>query len=98
MVVQLLRKLGHLGKEVTHVDPSSAAAQDAIKTLSDVNKPFDVVNLCANPKVGQNVVEDMGTLGVKNVFVQPGAECSLLQKRAEELGIGWHQGCVLVES
>ncbi|CAE7342881.1 unnamed protein product [Symbiodinium natans] len=97
-VVQLLARLKALGKEVSHVDPSSGAEPGIPKALADVKEPLDAVNLCANPKIGATVIDDMHKLGVKNVFVQPGAEAPELKERCEELGITWHEGCVLIES
>ena len=47
--------------------------------------------------MGMDVVEQMAALGIRNLFVQPGAGSKELSSRCEELGIAVHEGCVLVE-
>eukprot|EP00927_Polykrikos_kofoidii_P075669 TRINITY_DN72046_c0_g1_i1.p1 TRINITY_DN72046_c0_g1~~TRINITY_DN72046_c0_g1_i1.p1 ORF type:complete len:140 (+),score=19.84 TRINITY_DN72046_c0_g1_i1:33-422(+) len=97
-VVGLLKKtLAESGKEVTHVDTSTETAPGVARSLSEVTTPVDVVNLCARPSVGQTILEEMVELGVQNVFVQPGAGTPELRQQAENAGLSWYEGCVLIE-
>ena len=57
----------------------------------------ECVDLVVNPTMGIDVVEQMAALGIRNLFVQPGAGSKELSSRCEELGIAVHEGCVLVE-
>eukprot|EP00927_Polykrikos_kofoidii_P079883 TRINITY_DN76717_c0_g1_i1.p3 TRINITY_DN76717_c0_g1~~TRINITY_DN76717_c0_g1_i1.p3 ORF type:complete len:128 (-),score=36.65 TRINITY_DN76717_c0_g1_i1:137-520(-) len=97
IVVKLLGKLAAAGKQVSLVDTSSGSAPGSARSLSDIPGTVDVVNLCANAKVGKTVLEEMVELGVNNIFVQPGAESPELRREAEKVGVSWHEGCVLVE-
>ena len=55
------------------------------------------MDLVVNPRMGMDVVEQMGELGIHNLFVQPGAGSEEIRNRCQALGIALHEGCVLVE-
>lgn len=43
-------------------------------TLSDVKEKIDVVIFVTQPSVTEKVLEDVKKLGIKNVWLQPGAQ------------------------
>lgn len=78
-------------------DASSARRQ--YKKFSDVpaDAKIDAVNLCVNWRVGLAVLDEMEARGVRYCFMQPGADRDEVVKRAEELGIVYQRGCMIVE-
>jgi predicted CoA-binding protein len=58
----------------------------------------DVVNVVVRPQVGMGVVEEAARLGVKAVWLQPGANAPPVADRGRELGlIVVDEACVLSE-
>lgn len=96
---RLVAKLVHGNKKVFRVNPSAAApAPDLSLSLTAVGEPIDVVDLVINPAKGVDVVKEMGKLGIKNLWIQPGAESPEVISTARALGINVYQGCVLVDA
>ena len=50
------------------------------------------------PVPGLTLVDEMAELGIKKVFIQPGAGSEAVLKRCEEKGIDVFQGCVMIEA
>ena len=98
VVGQLTERLRSHGKEVFRVNPYNKPPAE-FSSLKDLPDPESVecVDLVVNPTMGMDVVEQMAALGIRNLFVQPGAGSQELSSRCEELGIAVHEGCVLVE-
>eukprot|EP00928_Gymnodinium_smaydae_P076738 TRINITY_DN59806_c0_g1_i1.p2 TRINITY_DN59806_c0_g1~~TRINITY_DN59806_c0_g1_i1.p2 ORF type:complete len:192 (+),score=36.89 TRINITY_DN59806_c0_g1_i1:64-639(+) len=103
IVQQLLAHLAARGKQVMQVDPSGTS-EDVCKSLGELTSDNgeaqwtpDVVNLCIGSKHGLKIVEEGAALGVRNVFVQPGAGSAEIEKRSGDLGMGLVNGCVLVQ-
>jgi len=67
------------------------------KTLSDLPKKPDVVNLVVPPKVGEQIVRQCAELGIKNIWFQPGSDGASVVSLARELGLNIVQSCVMVE-
>ena len=63
---QVANKLETAGRTVHRVNPNKS-------TLQSVGKPIDVIDLIVNSFVGLKVMEQAHSLGVKRVFIQPGA-------------------------
>ena len=95
-VVQRLQKSG---RQVLLVNPRDETGQcftDLATAAAEA--PIDAVNLIINPKIGLGVVRDMKDLGIKHLFIQPGADTPPVLAEAERLGLTVEQGCVLVQS
>ena len=58
---------------------------------------IDAINLVISPRVGTDFVEEMWRLGIRYLFVQPGADAPHVLARARELGLVVKQSCVLRE-
>jgi len=54
-------------------------------------------DLVISPALGVGVVEDMWRLGIRYLFVQPGADSERVLQRARELGLVVETGCVLIQ-
>jgi len=84
------------GKTVHLINPRDKTGQ-CHANLTDVAQPIDVVDLCINHVEGLKQVEQMATLGIPKIFIQPGAESPAILALCEEKGISVFQGCVMVE-
>lgn len=60
------------------------------------SKP-DVVNFVVPPKAGEQVVRDCAEAGIRNIWLQPGADAQSVVNLAKELGLTVVKACVLVE-
>ena len=56
-------------------------------TLADIPGAVDVASLYVSPKVGITVLEAIAAKGIKDVYVNPGAESDELVQKAESLGL-----------
>lgn len=74
-------------------DPTGQCHPD----LKAIGQQIDVVDLCIRSDTGLQQVEQMGQLGIKKVWIQPGAESAEILSRCKELEIEVFQGCVMVE-
>ena len=54
-------------------------------------------DLVISPALGVGVVEDMWRLGIRYLFVQPGADSERVLQRARELGLVVETGCVFIQ-
>lgn len=84
------------GKTVHLVNPRDKTGQ-CVPNLSEVDAPVDVVDLIINSRDGIKQVEQMVEKGVKQVWIQPGAESADILELCKEKGVDVFQGCVMVE-
>jgi len=67
-------------------------------TLSDYVGIIDVVIFVVPPQVTEKILEEVKTLGIKNVRMQPGAESPTAIKFCEENGIACtHDACIMIQ-
>jgi predicted CoA-binding protein len=93
---RLVAKLKSGNKSVFAVNPGNAK-DGVLGSLKDIGEPIEVVDLVINPTKGVGVVEEMQELGIKNLWIQPGASSGEIKTLAQKYGIEVHEGCVLVE-
>ena len=89
-------KYGHIayvmlkryGKTVWPVNPNAAVVDGdpTFPSVAALPEVPEVVVVVVPPAVTERVVEELGAAGVKNVWMQPGAESDRGVARAEELG------------
>jgi uncharacterized protein len=88
------------GREVVPVHPKEAAVEGrrAYTSLGAIPGGVDAVSVITPPAVTEKVVEEAGRLGIRHVWMQPGAESDAAVARARALGIDVISGgpCVLV--
>ena len=82
---------------VYRVDPRGAKDPQVLKSLRDIPEKIDMVNLVIDPSLGIDVVKEMKELGLKDVFIQPGASSPEIVEYCEANGINIIRGCVLAE-
>ncbi|MGI6092574.1 MAG: CoA-binding protein [Veillonellaceae bacterium] len=78
---------------VTEIDGHKCYA--SLKALPE--KP-GAVNVVVSPKIGQLIMHDCAELGIKKVWLQPGADGDAVIATANQLGLAViHHACVMVE-
>lgn len=66
--------------------------------LKDLPVLPEVVNIVVRPNIGEQTVKECSGLGIKNVWLQPGANANNVVELAQSLGLNVvDQNCVLVE-
>ena len=94
----VFHRLQAAGKEVVAVNPRDQTGTLA-KSLADatLSDEIEVIDLIINSKVGLDIMREANTLGVKQVFIQPGASSAEIEAFCEANEIETHHGCVLRE-
>jgi predicted CoA-binding protein len=97
---KVLRCYQQHGKDAVPVNPKDAVVEGrrAFTTLTHVPGKIDAVSIITPPKVTEAVVEEAGKLGIRHVWMQPGAESPAAVERAKALGMNVIAGgpCLLV--
>lgn len=101
---QIVQRLHNHNKTVYLVNPrgaqkgssSSDTVYASISEIPDANR-IEVLDVVINPKVGVKAVEEAYTAGIKNFFLQPGADTPEVIEAVKKVGGRYHQGCVLRE-
>ena len=93
-VVSTLREAG---KTVHLINPRDKTGE-CFAGLSDVGAPIEVVDLCINHVEGLKQMEQAAALGIKKVFIQPGAGSEAILDFCEENSVEVFMGCVMVEN
>ncbi len=96
---KIFRYLRGRGHDVVPIHPRLDEVDGiaVARRLEDVDPPVDAINLVVNPAVGIDVVRSAAALGVKRIWAQPGAESPEIAAAAEEAGLEYVEGCVLVD-
>ena len=89
-------RLKAAGRTVHGVNPRDKT-DTLFKSIDAVGAPIDAINLIINSVVGLEQLQKAAELGVKNVFIQPGAESDEILAFCASKGITVRQGCVLRE-
>ena len=97
---KVLRAYLQNGLEVVPVSPNSDEVE-GLKSSSDLKSlpdPVDSISIVTPPPVTEQVVEQAIELGIKNIWMQPGAESERAVEHAERAGVNVIAGgpCVLV--
>jgi predicted CoA-binding protein len=86
--------------EVVPINPNAAEVEGlkAYPDLASVPGEIDGVSIITPPKVTEHVVEEAVTRGIRNIWMQPGAESEVAIEAAENAGANVIGGgpCILV--
>lgn len=96
-IYQMLKKADYT---VFPVNPalSFIGGDRCYPSVSDLPVKPSAVNVVVSPKIGVKIVEECAELGIKNVWLQPGANGAEVVEAAEKAGLNAiHQSCVMVE-
>jgi uncharacterized protein len=88
------------GRDAIPVNPKDGEVEGrtAYRSLSEIPEPPQAVSIITPPKVTETVVEEAGKLGIRHIWMQPGAESDAAVARARRLGMNVIAGgpCLLV--
>lgn len=88
------------GRKAIPIHPNFADVEGvrAYPRLADVPAAIHGVSIITPPAVTERIVEEAGAIGIKHVWMQPGAESERAVERARELGMNVIAGgpCLLV--
>ena len=97
---KVLRVYMQRGRPVYPVNPRAAQVEglDAYPSLTALPEKPHGVSIVTPPAVSEQVVEEAARLGIRRLWMQPGAESPAAISRAEELGLQLIAGgpCILV--
>lgn len=97
---KVLRAYQQVGRRVFPINPSGGEIEGlrAYASLRDLPERVQGVSIITPPAVTERVVEEAAALGIRHIWMQPGAESDAAVARAEELGMSCIAGdaCVLV--
>lgn len=87
-------------RQVVPVNPRSETVEglECYRDLASIPEPVDAVSVITPPSISEQVIADAAELGIKHVWLQPGAENSRCIELGEELGLNLVAGgpCLLV--
>ena len=97
---KIFKALKEAGYRVYPVNPgiTEILGDKCYPALKDLPVIPEVVNVVVPPKVGEQIMNNCSELGIKNVWLQPGANAASVVAIAKNFGLNVvDQNCVLVE-
>jgi uncharacterized protein len=97
---KIFKCLKESGYEVYPVNPgvSAVLGQTCYPTLAELPVRPEAVDVVVAPKVGEKIIAMCAELGIRNVWLQPGANAETVISLAKEKGLNViHQACVMAE-
>jgi predicted CoA-binding protein len=93
-----VRAFGHKGFTVVPVTPAATEVEGlkAYPTVLDVPVPIDLATFYVRPEIGLRVIDQVARKGIKEVWLNPGAFSSELERRAGALGIRTISACSII--
>ena len=86
--------------DVTPINPHADEIEGlrVASSLTAVAEPVDAISIITPPPITEEVVEEALRLGIKHIWMQPGAESEAAVSRAEQAGANVIAGgpCILV--
>lgn len=86
--------------DVVGINPkgSTILNQKIYKSLQEVNRNTQLLIMVVPPQIGINVIKEANKLGIKNVWLQPGAQSDVIIKYATTNNINLtYNKCFMVE-
>ena len=97
---KVLRVYQQNGREVYPVNPHATEVEGltCYPDLASLPKAVHGISIITPPHVTETIIEQAGALGIKNVWMQPGAESERAIQRAEQAGMNLiaEGPCILV--
>jgi uncharacterized protein len=96
---RIFRDLLRAGYKVQGINPSNGEVlgRKISRKLSDLEKVPDLVITVVPPAVTERVVEDCRSLGIPEIWMQPGSESGAAIEKACQYGLETtHQSCFMV--
>ena len=95
---RIFRDLLAGGRDGSGINPTGieGLGQNTYKGLSEIKPRPDVVITVVPHQVTERIVDECGSLGIKEIWMQPGSESGLALEKAKKLGITVHASCFMV--
>lgn len=95
---KIYKKLKSKGYKVYPVNPNyeTVDGDKCYPNLSSLPEVPEVIDMVVAPRHGKAVIEEAASLGIKNIWLQPGTHNDEIMKLIEEKGLTAVQACVLV--
>lgn len=86
------------GYEVVAINPHETAIEGvrAYRSVLDVPGPIDMATFYVPPAIGLGVIEEVARKGIREVWLNPGAESPALTARARALGLEPIEACSIM--
>lgn len=86
------------GYQVYPVNPGikEVYGRTCYESLAALPVVVEAVDVVVPPRIGEQVMKDCAALGIKNVWLQPGADAASVVKAAEELQLTIVTDCIMV--
>ena len=99
---RIYRDLKAKGYRVYPVNPArdTVDGDPAYKSLADISESPDIVDIVVPPAVTVSVLKECASLGLRNIWVQPGAEDEAVVEALEAGDFDYVVGgrCIMVET
>lgn len=92
------RALQHQGFTVIPVNPNETEIEGTrtVPTVLDIPGDVDMVTVYVPPHIGVRIMDDVARKGVKELWLNPGADDETVVNRARELGLEPILACSIV--
>jgi len=97
-IYKMLKKAGY---RVFPINPGlqTVMGDECYPSLTALPEKPDAVNFVVPPKVGEKIVAECAVLGIKNIWLQPGANSDNVVNAAKKADLNVIcQSCILVEA
>jgi uncharacterized protein len=93
-----LRAFATQGFTVFAINPNEQEVEGyrTYASVLDVPGPLDLATMYVRPEVGVRVIEELALKGVKEVWLNPGADADEVVERARALGLNAVQACSII--
>ena len=93
-----IRAFQHQGYTVIPVNPNESEVEghQTYPSVVDIPGPIDMATVYVPPDAGVRVMADLARKGVREVWLNPGADEPIVVNRARELGLNVIQACSIV--
>jgi uncharacterized protein len=90
-----VRAFARRGYDVVPINPHEATIEGftAYRSVLDVPGPIDLATVYLHPEMGLKVIDAVAQKGIREVWLNPGAESPALAARARALGITPIEAC-----
>jgi uncharacterized protein len=93
-----LRAFEHRGYTVIPINPHESVIEGhrAYPSVLDVAGPIDLATVYVPPDIGVTVMDELARKGIRDVWLNPGADDSSVVARAKALGLNAIQACSII--
>jgi predicted CoA-binding protein len=90
-----VRAFARRGYDVVPINPHESTIEGftAYRSVLDVPGPIDMATVYLHPEAGLEVIEDVARKGIREVWLNPGAESPAIVARARALGLDPIEAC-----